>query len=760
MKKHLEKFAIGYVVLLLLIGWSSGAHRQAPDPGKASETTPDFSLEHASRHLETIAKSPHPIGSAAHREVFDYIVETLGSAGAGVTIQEETLVRTFNFNREVARVRNILVRFEGRQSSHTTLLTCHYDANPGSPGAGSGMAVAALLDAARVLAEGDRFEHDVIFLFADGGEIADYGVEAFIKRHPWAREVDLALVFDGLGTSGPVFLDKTTSESSALVDDIARAVPSLIASSMHKDVLETFTPPGAFELFAAERIPSALFMQRGDRTHAGNGLDRITEVDERTLAHHTAQALSLARYFGREGISETSVGNRVFFNLPLLGFLTYPQSWNTTLWGIAAALYLVALVGGVRKGKLHIGKLLAGFGSFVGITLVSVIVGMILRHLFLAAYPSPDGQAWPFLYRDAWYLYGLLFSVAAICLAAAGPLSRKLGPENLSMGFLFVWLVLAIVYSGLLPGTSYVFIWPLLFMVIGMLIALLQPEGSSPRGTLVLCVASLPILVFWVPLMASLQDNVPNTFLPFVVFTMVMAVGLPAAIIHELVPSRKWLWTAGSAAAGILLSLVGVLQNRSFDAAHPGRNSLSYVLDARSGEAHWFSTDRRRDDWTRQFLDQGYARVTLDEILPTAPLPIQRADAPLTDTPTPILEILEDEKVDGKRRVKVYLASARQGEMLRLMLPSVRFDGMKAGLEDLIAGGLDIRRVTFFGFAENGLEMEMVLDPDQPLEVSLLDFSYTLPAPASQNPRPEHMISTHEQKWFQNATIVIQDFTL
>ncbi len=44
--------------------------------------------------------------------------------------------------------------------------------------------------------------HDVIVLFSDGEESGLAGAAAFVREHPWARDVAFILNFEGRGTRG------------------------------------------------------------------------------------------------------------------------------------------------------------------------------------------------------------------------------------------------------------------------------------------------------------------------------------------------------------------------------------------------------------------------------------------------------------------------------------------------------------------------------------------------------------------------------
>ena len=85
-----------------------------PNVVPASAPPIEFSAERALKHLEIIARKPHPIGSLAHAEVRDYLLRELSAAGLKPEVQQ-----TIGVNRDWGRmiqagtVENIIGRCQG-----------------------------------------------------------------------------------------------------------------------------------------------------------------------------------------------------------------------------------------------------------------------------------------------------------------------------------------------------------------------------------------------------------------------------------------------------------------------------------------------------------------------------------------------------------------------------------------------------------------------------------------------------------------------
>jgi hypothetical protein len=82
--------AESWLTFLVLVLASALAFRSLIPPAAVpvSAPTSDFSAERAFKHLEYIAREPHPTGSVANSRVRDYLVEQLKSLGLEPQIQK------------------------------------------------------------------------------------------------------------------------------------------------------------------------------------------------------------------------------------------------------------------------------------------------------------------------------------------------------------------------------------------------------------------------------------------------------------------------------------------------------------------------------------------------------------------------------------------------------------------------------------------------------------------------------------------------
>jgi Zn-dependent M28 family amino/carboxypeptidase len=169
---------------LVLVAIASTLSMAPTEPEAADAPADVFSAGRALRHIEAIADSPRPIGSAKHAEARAYLVGVLGSLGWRTEVQES--VGMFDFGNDgtqnMAAVANVIATKPGSQTTGTVLLTAHYDTVAGSPGAADdGIGIGVLLETARALNTAGALRNDVGILLTDAEEASGlHGAEAFV----------------------------------------------------------------------------------------------------------------------------------------------------------------------------------------------------------------------------------------------------------------------------------------------------------------------------------------------------------------------------------------------------------------------------------------------------------------------------------------------------------------------------------------------------------------------------------------------------
>jgi len=148
MKRTLTSLFI--VLLISIISYISIEGLQPSATYFKEETEKSFSTANAFNHVKRIGSQPHSIGTKAHSEVRNYIVQQLQDLDLEVQTQ-----KGYDFNNSgiLTAPQNILAKIEGNDPSRSALLVMtHYDSavhsSPGASDAASGVGV--ILESLRV----------------------------------------------------------------------------------------------------------------------------------------------------------------------------------------------------------------------------------------------------------------------------------------------------------------------------------------------------------------------------------------------------------------------------------------------------------------------------------------------------------------------------------------------------------------------------------------------------------------------------------
>lgn len=508
------------IVIVALVAALAIHQLRPPEAAPPGAPPADFSASRALRHVEVIAREPHPVGSAAHAEVGRYILGELSALGLGPELQEAN------------GVRNILVRLEGAETSKAVMLVAHYDTVRGSPGAADdSSAVAAMIETLRALRADAPLKNSVICLFSDAEETGLRGAEAFAYSHPWAADVRLVLNFDARGNGGPALMFETSGGNSWLVEEFARAAPHPRATSLSYDLYKLLPNDTDFTVFKGARMAGLNFaLVKGfDDYHSPR--DAFENLDPRSLQHQGSYALALTRHFGDLDLEGRGGGDdAVYFNLLGYGLVVYPQKWVTPIALLSALAFVAVTAFGWRRGRLTFSGVAKGVAASA-LNVVAALAALWLagRLAEAAGLLGSRGDG-----RDADAQALLLVSLT---LAAATAfhvwLGRTLRADagGLLAGALLCWLGLALLTARLLPGGSYLFAWPLVAGLPALAyLSAVRPAGE-PAGArpFVLTACALPAVALLAPMV----------YLSLITFTVrsalsVVVIALPAVLVTSL----------------------------------------------------------------------------------------------------------------------------------------------------------------------------------------------------------------------------------
>lgn len=574
------------VALLVLTALLVRRASQPPEPVPASAAAIEFSAERALAHVREIAQRPHPAGTPDNARVRDYVLAQLRTLGLEPEVQAATGVGTRY--PQAGRVQNVVARLPGRTPGGlAVVLMAHYDGVPGGPAAGDDAAgTAAILETLRALRAGPPLAHDVIALITDGEEAGLLGAAAFVREHPWAKDVGVTLNFEARGTTGRSYMFETGPGNL----DVARALATandVSATSLSVTVYRSLPNDTDLSEIAVLGKPALnfAFADGVERYHTAH--DDVAHLNPGSLQHHGAQMLALARTFGNGPLPRPTTGDAVFFDLPFVGLVVYPESWAWPI-AIAAVVFVVLLVVFRQADRWNRDVIIGVLGTLVS-TALGVGVAMVGGNLIARVHNAMDWGGAP-AFRGI-YTAALVMLAIAVSLAGWAAVRRWASEHGAHIGALVVWALLTLLVTWKLPGVSFMFVWPLVVGAIAASTAgrklTAAPEQMTPRVR--------AEVWRWIATAVALAIIAPIVYAVSAV--LLGAVGPGGIAAGALVPLTAWLlapqlealgghrWMAAGVAAlcGLALMAFGMITVRS-SPDHPTGSQVVYAVDADSSD--------------------------------------------------------------------------------------------------------------------------------------------------------------------------------
>ena len=665
-KRGLTTFAALGLLCALAVLYAGRAPAAVPDSAPATM----FSAGRAMRHVNTIAARPHPAGSEASATVRINIVDELMVLGLAPRLQITTGVGT---RYSVAgRVQNVLVRLAGTQpGGPAVLLMAHYDGVLAAPAAGddaSGTAV--LLETLRALKSSPPLRHDVIALFTDAEEAGLVGAAAFVREDPWAKDVGVVLNFEARGTRGPSLMFETGPGNLDVVR-VLRSVRGVRATSLSTTVYRKLPNDTDLSELAVLARPALNFAFIGgaDRYHTSQ--DNVAHLDQRSLQHHGNQALALARAFGNGALPRPQTGDAVFFDVPLLGLIVYPEGWALPLAFLALALVVVAIVRD-RTGEVRLVRALplGALGTLASVVLAGALVvavtGALARFHGALRSGSPE---WSGVYTSGAAMLSL-----AVALGCFALVRRWASASGARAGAMLFWTILGFYVAAVAPGASFVVTWPLIAVAASALGATFSASAQARQallwvGTIVAVFIIAPIVY----LMACIALGFVATGGAVLGVFTALGAWLLAAHLESIVgEQRQFRAPALVAAVALVLFAVGMATIRT-NADHPAGASVIYAVDPDSGGA-----------WLTGYAATPAARSALVASLsavrspgPSAPRWLARSfgsksvvPAPVTPFEHGITRILSDSTIGNQRHLTLHVRPLSHARSMLLTIDS------------------------------------------------------------------------------------------
>ncbi|MFC5480534.1 M28 family peptidase [Massilia suwonensis] len=690
---------------------------QAPMPAVAPSTAPalQFSAARAVADLEALTRAPRPIASAANGQARAYLLARLRALGFEAQVQRALVQKNYvdynaNYEATMGVVHNVLVRVPGtapdRLRRPSLLLAAHLDSEPASLGASGAAPMAALLETLRALRAGDPLENDVLVLFADGECVGSLGMQAFAEQHPWAREVGLALRFDGGGSGGPLRLYNTFKANRAAIDGWLRAAPGIAGSSLMQEVHQL--APRPLRIGALDRlgVPLLQFAHTGRPFGHDPALDTAQRFERATLQQMGDTMLRLTRAFGSVRIDPQPATGQVYFSLPFAGTVHYDGALVWPLARLACLLLAGAACVAMQRAQVRYPALLQAL--FV-LPAIAVVLGMGAWQLW---------QRMPGLHRvwhptapDAALPY--LAAVCALCTAffvlALRQLGRRTGTAACMLAGLACLVVVLLLASWLAPGASHLFAWPLLAALAAFIALHVQPVAVRPAARLALMLAGvLPAFVLVLPALRDSFTVLSPQRMNVPIALLALLLGVSALL---LMHARRYL------ARTLLLAGLGglALAGSAGTVDEPvalRANGLVYYKDMPSWDAYWLHPAGALDPWERTLFAKLKEPYVFLNVFGWDSPPLWYAWAPRDGLQFPFVRILRNGQAP-QRHADFTLVSQNRAPQVRLKVIGARVTHATVNGRVLLDSEAKTLAIVLYGMEDDLLHfrIDVVGDP-------------------------------------------------
>ena len=752
------------IALVLLAGLS--IYQQHPPAGVPAESpATDFSSSRALKYIEAIAKQTHPIGSAQHDEVRDYIVNELRTAGLNPEIQRTTSINANRGEAAVAgTVQNILARVAGTSSTKAILLMGHYDSVPNSHGAADdGAAVGAMLETLRALKSNPPLKNDTIFLFTDGEEVGLLGATAFVKEHPWAKDVGLALNFEARGSSGPSFMFETSDGNGWLIEQFVKAAPYPVANSLLYEIYRALPNDTDLSPLKQAGFPGLNFAFIDDEANYHSPNDRIETLDPRSLQHHGSYALALTRHFGNLSLESRSESNAVYFNIFGARLVHYSVAWVLPLVAVSLLVFAFVVVIGLKRKRLSFRGMLVGWLFFLLSLIISALTITIVWWLIGRLHPEYGAQLTGATYRSGNYMIAFAALTVAITSLLYVWFNKKAAVENLFAGALFWWLLLCLLTGLFLPGVSYLFTWPLLFVLLGFGYVLWSKEPLNNKTTLILAASAVAGVLLLAPAIHLIFVALTISLSGVTTILVVLLLGLLLPLICQTAAANKLLLPAVFGVIGVIY-IVFAGWTSVPSQRYPKPDNLFYCLDGSTSQALWASVDPKPDEWTANFFTAGTERGKLNECLPQSSRTFLKSKAPVELLEAPRVDLIDDQKSNETRKLQLRITSPRGANAISLFFdPDAEIVNASISDKPAFAGRSAATKqgwfLIYYALPPEGVVLKLETKSTKPVRARAVDLSYGLPTltNAASPRRPDYLIPS--MYFVSDAVLVSKSFT-
>ena len=460
---------LGSLAVALLIGvWAL----QVPGPKGTATPAVDFSAARAMSDVRAIAARPHPVGSADHARVQQYLFGRMTALGLNPALQAgalspESVNRLTQWGGDPAAAGNQAVNIVGvlpgrDPNAAAVLIMAHYDSAWDSPGAADdGAGVAAILEAVRALKARGPAERSLVVLLTDSEELNLDGARIFFSEHPVRDRVGAVVNLEARGGGGRAFMFETGRGNEETVRLFARAArkadggPS--SSSLAVFVYENMPNGTDFTISKNRGVGGVNFAFIGRPSQYHSPTATPDNLDQGALQHIGSQALEATDALIRAEALPVAGRNVVYGDYLGLFTLVHSLDLGWTLLVLTALLGAFAAWGARHATGLTAADVGRGMLSGLWVLAMGIVVAQGVRVLAgpLTARAESADVYYTLLRRLPWMEAGTGLAMAAVALALLAG-RQALGPKLIAGVILAAWVASFALggFDALIPGAG------------------------------------------------------------------------------------------------------------------------------------------------------------------------------------------------------------------------------------------------------------------------------------------------------------------
>lgn len=726
MKKSTSFLTLLFIVFAIYWGFKASIPSYITDVNLVKTS---FSTDRAMQHIKAVSQKPHAVGFPAHAEVRGYIVAELEKMGLETSLQEGYTAGDW---ANLCKAINILARIKGSEEGKALLLLTHYDSSPHSSfGAGdAGSGVATILEGVRAfLANNPTPKNDIIILITDAEELGLNGADLFVKQHPWAKDVGLALNFEARGSGGPSYmLIETNGGNSKLIEEFTKAAPDFpVANSLVYSIYKMLPNDTDLTVFREDGDLDGLnFAFIDDHYDYHTAHDTYDRMDKNTVAHQGSYIMPLLHHFSNADLTNLkSNTDYIYFNVPFFKLVSYPFSWIWSMLAFAIIAFIVLIIYGFKNATLNTKEIISGFIPMLISLLINGVIGYFSWSILKWMYPQYQDILHGFTYNGYTYISAFVLISLAVCFWIYNRF-KKISIPNILVAPIFLWLVLCTLLSIYLKGASF-FIVPTLAVLAAFLVTLNQ-KTPNPYLLVILLLPALWIYTPFIkmfPVGLGMKMMVATTILTTLTFFLLLPV-------FGFYKNKQYL-----AFLSFLLFIGFILSahfNSGFSEENAKPTSLLYVLDADTNSAKWGTYEKQLSDWTAQYLGndktapENLSNNTISSKYSTGFTYV--SNAPMKEISSPTIEKTWDTIIGNNRILEICITPARKVNRLDVFTNNIPIKKASINNIPLSEYFLENRRtgklITHYISDNASTEINITIPKDSILKLTLYEASNDL----------------------------------